>query len=113
VHGLRAKIAQNQATIDRLNQDLAKRTNDVRIIQQISSEITSTLDLGEVLQIVLGAMERVLGFQHSMLLLTEPAGEALVVAATRGYAQPSGTLRVRIGEGVIGSWRNAGAHARR
>ena len=102
VHGLRAEIAQNQETIDRLNQDLAKRTNDVRIIQQISSEITSTLDLGEVLQIVLGAMERVLGFQHSMLLLTEPAGEDLVVAATRGYAQPSGDVRVRIGEGVIG-----------
>ena len=37
-----------------------------------------------------------------MLLLAEPAGDALVVAATRGYAQPGGNLRVRIGEGVIG-----------
>jgi len=66
---LREEIARNQETIDRLNHDLAKRTNDVRIIQQISTEITSTLDLGEVLEIVLGAMERVLGFRHSMLLL--------------------------------------------
>ena len=102
LHGLRAEIARNQETIDRLNQDLAKRTNDVRIIQQISSEITSTLDLEEVLEIVLGAMERVLGFRHSMLLLPEPAGDALAVAATRGYAQPSAAARVRIGEGVIG-----------
>jgi 5-methyltetrahydropteroyltriglutamate--homocysteine methyltransferase len=53
--GLREQIARNQETIDRLNQDLARRTNDVRIIQQISTEITSTLDLGEVLDIVLGA----------------------------------------------------------
>ena len=99
---LREEIARNQETIDRLNHDLAKRTNDVRIIQQISTEITSTLDLGEVLEIVLGAMERILGFRHSMLLLAEPAGDALVVAATRGYAQPAATARIRIGEGVIG-----------
>jgi class 3 adenylate cyclase len=99
---LREEIAHNQETIDRLNRDLAKRSNDVRIIQQISTEITSTLDLREVLEIVLGAMERVLGFQHSMLLLTEPAGDALVVAATRGYAQPGANARVRIGDGVIG-----------
>ena len=100
--GLREQIARNQETIDRLNQDLARRTNDVRIIQQISTEITSTLDLGEVLDIVLGAMERVLGFQHSMLLLTEPAGESLVVAATRGLPPPGPEARVRIGEGIIG-----------
>src|SRR6185295_12475832 len=62
-HGLREQITRNQETIDRLNVDLAKRTNDVRIIQQISSEITSTLILDEVLDIVLGAMERVLGFR--------------------------------------------------
>ena len=47
-------------------------------------------------------MERVLGFQHSMLLLAEPAGDRLVVAATRGYGQPAAEVRVRIGDGVIG-----------
>jgi class 3 adenylate cyclase len=101
-HGLREQITRNQETIDRLNVDLAKRTNDVRIIQQISSEITSTLILDEVLDIVLGAMERVLGFRHSMLLLAEPAGDTLAVAATRGYAEPGREARVRIGDGVIG-----------
>jgi class 3 adenylate cyclase len=100
--GLRDEIARNQETIDRLNRDLAKRTNDVRIIQQISTEITSTLDLREVLEVILGAMERVLGFRHSMLLLTEPAGDALAVAATRGYTQSGVGARVRIGDGVIG-----------
>ena len=100
--GLREELARNQETIDRLNRDLASRTNDIRIIQQVSTEITSTLDLREVLEIVLGAMERVLGFRYSMLLLAEPAGDALVVAATRGYAQPGANARVRIGDGVIG-----------
>jgi class 3 adenylate cyclase len=98
---LRTQIAQNQQTIDRLNRDLARVSDEVRVIQQISREITSTLDLDEVLTIVLQAMERVLGFEHSMILLKEPA-DRLRVAASRGYA-PSGIgADVAFGDGVIG-----------
>ncbi len=99
---LRQQIAQNQQTIDRLNRDLARASNEVRIIQQISQEITSTLDLGEVLGIVLGAMERVLGFEHSMILLKDLSADRLRLAASRGY-EPSGVgAEVAFGEGVIG-----------
>jgi class 3 adenylate cyclase len=99
---LRAQIAQNQQTIDRLNRDLARVSDEVRVIQQISREITSTLDLDEVLAIVLKAMERVLGFQHSMILLAERAADRLELAASRGY-EPSGVgAQVAFGEGVIG-----------
>ncbi len=100
--GLREQIAENQRTIDRLNRDLAKRTDDVRIIQEITSEITSTLDLDQVLEIVLRAMERVLGFQHSMILLKEVAEDRLRVFATRGYEQSGVGAEVAIGEGVAG-----------
>ena len=79
---LREQIAQNQQTIDRLNRDLARVSNEVRIIQQISQEITSTLDLDEVLGIVLRAMERVLGFEHSMILLKDLTAERLCLAAS-------------------------------
>jgi class 3 adenylate cyclase len=100
--GLREQIAQNQQTIDRLNRDLAKKFNEVRIIQQISSEITSTLDLDEVLAIVLRAMERVLGFQYSMVLLKDLAESKLRVFASRGY-DPSGVgAEVALGHGVLG-----------
>ena len=85
--GLREQIAENQQTIDRLNRDLAKKSDEVRIIQQISSEITSTLDLDEVLEIVLRALDRVLGFAHSMILLKDLSDDVLRVAATRGYAE--------------------------
>ena len=99
---LREQLVRNQQTIDRLNRDLARVSNEVRIIQQISREITSTLDLDEVLQIVLGAMDRVLGFEHSMILLEDVAGSRLRLAASRGYA-PSGVgAEVAFGEGVIG-----------
>jgi len=100
--GLREQIAQNQRTIDRLNRDLAKKSDEVRIIQQISSAITSTLDLDHVLEIVLGAMDRVLGFQHSMILLKDPAAERLRLFASRGYDAPGLGAEVGFGEGVIG-----------
>jgi len=99
---LREQVAENQQTIDRLNRDLARKSNDVRIIQQISSEITSTLDLDEVLGIVLRAMDRVLGFAHSMILLKDLAADVLRVAATRGYADEGAGAQVLLGEGVIG-----------
>src|SRR5439155_26639969 len=100
--GLREQLAENQQTIDRLNRDLAKKSNEVRIIQQISSEITSTLDLDEVLAIVLRAIERVLGFEYSMVLLKDLAEAKLRVFASCGY-DPSGVgAEVPLGHGVLG-----------
>ncbi len=100
--GLREQIAENQQTIDQLNRDLARKSNEVRIIQQISSEITSTLDLDEVLAIVLRAMERVLGFQHSMVLLRDLAPAKLRVFASRGYDTTGVGAEVEVGHGVLG-----------
>ena len=74
----------------------------MRIIQQISSEITSTLDLDEVLAIVLRAMERVLGFQYSMVLLKDLAQAKLRVFASRGYEPDGVGAEVALGHGVLG-----------
>src|SRR5256714_2229995 len=99
---LREQIADNQRTIDRLNRDLAKRSNDVRIIQQVSSEITASCDLGGVLVIVLRAMEKIRGFQYSMILLKDLAAEKLRLFASRGY-EPSGVgAEVAFGHGIVG-----------
>ena len=58
--GLRDQLVDNQKIVDRLNAELARKTDEVRIIQQISSEISSTLDLDRILAISLDAMETVL-----------------------------------------------------
>ncbi len=71
---LRNQILGNQEIIDELNEKLARKTQEIRIIQEISSEITSTLDLDKMLNIILRSMDKVLGFKFSMiLLLTESA----------------------------------------
>ncbi|MEK7878323.1 MAG: adenylate/guanylate cyclase domain-containing protein, partial [candidate division NC10 bacterium] len=96
------QIAENERVIEKLNQELAKKSNDVRIIQQISSEITSTLDLDSILEIILRSMDKILGFQHVMVLLKDLAEEKLRVFASRGYANAGTGAAVDFGEGVIG-----------
>ncbi len=99
---LRQQLAENERVIARLNQDLAKKTKDVQIIQQISSEITSTLEFDRILAVILDAMERTLGFEHIMVLLHEEAGGRLHVVASRGYPDPGIGAGIAVGDGVIG-----------
>ena len=99
---IKQQIAENQQIIDRLNRELARKSNEVRIIQQISSEITSTLDLERILETILSAMDRILGFQHTMILLKEQSADKLKVAAGRGYDNTTVGAEVAFGHGVVG-----------
>jgi adenylate cyclase len=99
---LREQIVENQKLIDGLNAQLMRKTDEVRIIQQISSEISTTLDLDRIMAISLEAMDMILGFRHSMILLADEAGETLTVAASRGYEGSAPGARVPIGQGLFG-----------
>ena len=54
---LRDQIVDHQKDIDRLNEDLARKTREVRIIMEVSREISSTLKLSEILDIILWQKE--------------------------------------------------------
>ena len=99
---IKQQIVENQQIIDRLNRELDRKSNEVQIIQQISSEITSTLDLNRILEIVSSAMDRILGFQHVMILLKDPLADRLRVVMSRGYDQATVGTEVAFGHGVIG-----------
>jgi class 3 adenylate cyclase len=99
---IKQQIAENQQIVDRLNRELARKSNEVRIIQQISSEITSTLDLDRILETILSAMDRVLGFQHAMILLKDQSADKLTVVAGRGYDHTTVGAEVAFGHGVVG-----------
>ena len=102
VPSVRDQLVDNQKIIDRLNAELARKTDEVRIIQQISSEISSTLDLDRILAISLDAMEAVLGFRHSMILLASGDERVLTVAASRGYDGGRTGAEIPLGQGVLG-----------
>jgi adenylate cyclase len=102
VPSVRDQLVDNQKIVDRLNVELARKTDEVRIIQQISSEISSTLDLDRILAISLDAMETVLGFRHSMILVASGDERVLTVAASRGYNGARTGAEIPLGQGVLG-----------
>src|SRR5665213_3462960 len=95
-------MIENQAIIDRLNAALARKTDEVRIIQQISAEISATLELDRILVISLEAMDLVLGFRHSMILLAGEDESTLAVAACRGYDGTKTWAAIPVGQGIFG-----------
>ena len=99
---VREQVLKNQEIIDELNEKLAQKTQEVKIIQEISSEINSTLELDSILDIILRSMSEVLEFKNSMILLFDNETEKLTVSANFGYDDGGIGVEVALGEGYIG-----------
>jgi adenylate cyclase len=99
---IKEQIAKNQKIIDELNTQLARKTQQVRIIQEISSEVNTTLELEHILNTILLSMDNIFGFHHSMILLLDGSGEVLRVAASHGYETSGIGAEVVVGQGMIG-----------
>ena len=82
--------------------ELARKTAELQVVQRVSSEINTTLDLEEIYDIALRTMDELFEFHHANILLLEPGGETLMVVASRGYENQAIGGRVRIGTGVVG-----------
>ncbi len=82
--------------------ELDRKTAELQILQRVSSQINSTLDLEEIYDIALRTMDELFEFHHAVILLVEPGGETLRVVASRGYENQATGGRVRMGTGVIG-----------
>jgi adenylate cyclase len=65
--------------------------------------LSSATDLAQLLDRLLDAMRDILGIEHSMVLMRDPAGEALYTVASRGYPESGIGAEIRPGEGVIGT----------
>jgi transcriptional regulator with GAF, ATPase, and Fis domain len=82
--------------------DLARKTAEVRILQRVSADINSTLDLDEICDVALRTMDELFEFHHANILLLEPDNTTLKVVASRGYEGQAVGGRVQVGTGVIG-----------
>jgi len=98
IDNLKNNILENQKIIDELN----RKTREVTIIQEISAEINSILDLPSILSSILHSLDRVFQFKHSMILLPGNSDEIIKVTASHGYPEKGIGAEVKIGEGVIG-----------
>jgi DNA-binding NtrC family response regulator/putative methionine-R-sulfoxide reductase with GAF domain len=88
--------------VDQSVTELARKTAEVRILQRVSADINSTLDLDEICDVALRTMDELFEFHHANILLLEPDGNTLKVIASRGYENQAVGGRVQIGTGVIG-----------
>ena len=82
--------------------ELARKTGEVRILQRVSADINSTLDLDEIYDVALRTMDELFEFHHANILLLEPDNTTLKVVASRGYEGQAVGGRVQVGTGVIG-----------
>jgi serine phosphatase RsbU (regulator of sigma subunit) len=102
INNIKESVLANQKLIEQLNEELNRKTREVRIIQEISSEINTTLDLNLILKSMFLSLDRTFGFRHSMVLLLEDDNEALRVVASHGYEDAGIGAKVKVGQGVIG-----------
>jgi DNA-binding NtrC family response regulator len=82
--------------------ELARKTAEFRILQRVSADINSTLDLDEICDVALRTMDELFEFHHANILLLEPDNTTLKVVASRGYEGQAVGGRVQVGTGVIG-----------
>ncbi len=82
--------------------ELARKTLEVQILQRVSADINSTLDLGEICDVALRTMDELFAFHHANILLLEPDNRTLKVIASRGYENQAIGGRAQVGTGVIG-----------
>ena len=92
----------DQVQLDKLNQKLERKTKEVEIIQQVSSQINATLNLQNIANTMLELMDEFFGFKHTMILLLEEKEQILNVLATHGYEEQGIGAKVKVGMGVIG-----------
>lgn len=76
---------------------------EMRGVQVVSGRIARARDLDELLNDSLLALDELLGFSHSMILLAEEPCRRLVAIATRGYGNASIGAEVEVGLGIIGT----------
>ena len=95
-------MSDTESKNERLTEQLAQKTAEFRLLQRVSSEINTTLELDAIFRIVLDTMDELFGFEHSLILLLDESGEHLRVAASRGYDDPAIDRRVPLGTGVLG-----------
>jgi adenylate cyclase len=76
---------------------------EIRGLQAVSERIARAKDLDSLLNGTLLALDEMLGFAHSMVLLSDECTQRLVTIASRGYGEQGIGAEVAAGDGTIGT----------
>jgi diguanylate cyclase (GGDEF)-like protein len=86
-----------------LLRELKRTVDELQALNEIGRALTSTLDLPEVLRLVMGRAQDLLkASRFSLLLLDDQASELRFEVATGPGSERLSALRLRMGEGIAG-----------
>jgi two-component system NtrC family sensor kinase len=87
----------------RLFQETKRSLNELSALHEMALAATSSLDLAEILDRIIGALERTLGFSNLSLMLIDEEEQRLKVRAGTGYdPQVTNSAQPGLGEGITG-----------
>ena len=97
----------NQAAVAienaRLYENVTERMREAAVLYRVSNQLMRTLNLDQVLDKVLGALQRFFGYPNCAILLVDEETGELEFKATRGYPEEMvGKAGFKIGEGIAG-----------
>lgn len=92
----------NNKIIESLNNSLSIRNRQVDLIKKISSEVNSTHNWGEILNIILQSMDQTFDFHHAMIFLMEEDSEDLKLIASQGFDETGIGAKIGLGQGIVG-----------
>ncbi len=111
VDSVRALADQLSIAIEnaRLYQETKRRLDELTMLHEMAMAGASALDINEVGQRTVDALQRALGFDYLALFLIDPAGKALELYATsRPNERASRGARIELGRGIVGSAAQVG-----
>ncbi len=89
----------------RLYEKVTERMREATVLHRVSNTLMRTLNLEQLLENILKALQRSLGYSHCAILLPDEETGELCVKAARGYLQAAGErLRIKIGQEGITGW---------
>lgn len=85
---------------------------EIRALSVVSCRINRAVDLESLFYDALAALDEILGFRHSMLLLLDEKGRTLVTISSHGYGGSGVGAEVSVAQGLIGTVAATGAPLR-
>jgi diguanylate cyclase len=88
--------------VKKSEQALAEFNQQLTILQQVATRISSQIDLDQTLTLITQEMRRVVGYHDCMIFLLDPSSNLLVRQATSDPLMPKAPLKLPLEHGLIG-----------
>lgn len=95
-------LTRQTRVLDQVNADLSHAQQRLTALHQIALSLSTTLDVGRLLETILEQLGHLWGYDHGAILLLDESTGELVVQAARGYVCPP-CKRIPANSGICGT----------